>query len=235
MYEADTMEVQFTLTDAQYGRLQSDKDGLIGRKVEVVWPVAGKDWTYPGTIDRLGAEITSTRGGVELFAVVGGAPESVAIRPGAFVEVRVPDQVFENTVIVPDTALYGTDTIYTAVEGKLVENRVEVVSFEGENALVGSGLKDGDQVLVTRITEVSAGLNVRREGDAPQQPAGRPTGQGAGQNAAAAAPRTGRPSPEELAEVAKANNLSMQEFRALPMPKRRELIGAHRAAAAAKQ
>ncbi|MEP1206918.1 MAG: efflux RND transporter periplasmic adaptor subunit [Rhizobiaceae bacterium] len=231
MYEADTMEVQFTLTDAQYGRLQTDSAGLIGRKVEVVWPVAGKDWTYPGMIDRLGAEITSSRGGVELFAVVGEAPDSVAIRPGAFVEVKVPDQVFKNAVIVPDTALYGTDTIYTAVDGKLVENKVEVVSFEGENALVGSGLKDGDQVLVTRITEVSAGLNVRLEGDAPQRPTGRPASQGNGQNAAAS---QGRPSPEEMAKVAKANNLSMEEFRALPVPKRRELIGAHRAAAPAQ-
>lgn len=232
LYEADTMEVQFTLTDAQYGRLQTDSEGLIGRKVQVVWPVAGKDWTYPATIDRLGAEITSTRGGVELYALVGDAPDSVAIRPGAFVEVRVPDQIFQNVAVVPDTALYGTDTIYTAVEGKLVEHKVDVVAFEGENALVGSGLSDGDQVLVTRITEVSAGLNVRREGEAPQRPAGRPTGEGNGQNnPSAAAPRRGRPSPEEMAQVAKANNLSMEEFRALPTPKRRELIGAHRAAA----
>ncbi|MEP0942847.1 MAG: efflux RND transporter periplasmic adaptor subunit [Rhizobiaceae bacterium] len=234
LYEADSMEVQFTLTDAQYGRLQTDSEGLIERKVEVVWPVAGKDWTYPATIDRLGAEITSARGGVELYAVIGDAPNSVAIRPGAFVEVRVPDQVFKNTVIVPDTALYGSDIIYTAVDGKLVENKVEVVSFEGENALVGSGLKSGDEVLVTRITEVSAGLNVRREGEATPPRAGRPSGQGNSQNAAAGPPR-GRPSPEELATIAKANSLSMQEFRALPMPKRREMIGAHRAAAAAKQ
>ena len=236
LYEADMMEAQFTLTDAQYGRLQTDGAGLIGRKVEVVWPVVGKDWTYPATIDRLGAEITSTRGGVELFAVVGEAPDSVAIRPGAFVEVRVPDQVFENTIIVPDTALYGTDTIYTSVDGKLVENKVEVVSFEGENALVGSGLKDGDQVLVTRITEVSAGLNVRREGDAAQRPTGRPTNQGSNESAASPSPpRTGRPSTEEMAQVAKANNLSMEEFRALTIPKRRELIGSHRAAAMATQ
>ena len=182
------------------------------------------------------------RVGVLTTQVMGGrvgildylAPEG-GVRPGAFVEVRVPDRVFADTIAVPDTAVYGTDTVYTAVDGKLVENKVNVVAFEGENALVGSGLSNGDQVLVTRITEVSAGLNVRREGEAPQRPAGRPTGEGNGQNnQTAAAPRRGRPTPEELAQVAKANNLSMEEFRALPMPKRRELIGAHRAAASAQ-
>ena len=83
MYEAQTMEVRFTLTDAQYGRLQTDEGGLIGRNLEIVWSVGGKEWKYPAMVDRVGAEITSSRGGVELFAVVGKAEEPLAIRPGA--------------------------------------------------------------------------------------------------------------------------------------------------------
>lgn len=225
MYEANTMEVKFTLTDAQYGRLQTDDGGLIGRDLEVIWSVGGKDWKYPAVIDRVGAEITSSRGGVELFAVVGRAPDAVAIRPGAFVEVRVPDRLFVDTMIVPDTAIYGTDTVYTAVDGKLVENKVKIVAYEGETALIGGGLKNGDEVLITRITEVSEGLNVRREGDAVQRPAARQGGNNAG-----SAPR-GRPTPEELAKVAKANDMTLDELQALPRDKRRELIGAYRATA----
>ena len=230
MYEADTMEVRFTLTDAQYGRLQTDEGGLIGRNLEIVWSVGGKEWKYPAMIDRVGAEITSSRGGVELFAVIGKAEDALAIRPGAFVEVRVPDKLFKNAIIVPDTAIYGTNTVYTAVEGKLVENKVEIVAYEGESALIGSGLKNGDEVLTTRITEVSAGLNVRKEGDAVQRPGPRQGGQQSaqgGNGGGAGAPR-GRPSPEELAKIAKANNLSMEEFRALPREKRREMVAAHR-------
>jgi RND family efflux transporter MFP subunit len=223
MYEADTMEVKFTLTDAQYGRLQSAREGLIGRKLEVIWSVGGSDWKYPAVIDRLGAEITSTRGGVELYALVGDASGVAAIRPGAFVEVRVPDRSFSNTIIVPDTAIYGTDTAYTVVNGKLVENKVAIVAYEGETALIGSGLKDGDEVLLTRITEVSAGLNVRKEGAMDAPPASRPSENGA-------APRRGPPSPEEVSRVAKANDMTVEAFRALAQAKRRKLIGAHRAA-----
>ncbi len=234
MYEANTMEVKFTLTDAQYGRLQTDDGGLIGRKLEIIWSVGGKDWKYPAMIDRVGAEIISSRGGVELFGVVSESTDAVAIRPGAFVEVRVPDRLFSNTIMVPDTAIYGADTVYTAVEGKLVENQVEIVAYEGERALIGSGLKDGDEVLTTRITEVSAGLNVRREGEAAQPPAGAQRGiKGGDENSGGGgnAPR-GRPTPEEIAKVAKSNNLTLDQFRALPRDKRRELIGAFRAGGA---
>lgn len=171
MYEAGSLEVTFTLTDAQYGRLQTSDPGLVGRKIEIAWAVGGQSFTFPARIDRVGAEIASNRGGVEVIGKLTEIDRGVSLRPGAFVEIRVPDIEFRDTFVVPDTAVYGTDTIYTVVDNRLVENRVTIAAYDGENALISSGLTDGDEVLTTRITEVSAGLNVRREGD--PAPAGR--------------------------------------------------------------
>ena len=225
MYQADRLEVKFTLTDAQYGRLQNDQAGLIDRPVEVVWSVGGKDWTYSAQIDRLGAEIASSRGGVELFAVVDNGQNSIPIRPGAFVEVRVPDRSFTDAILVPDTSLYGTDTVYTVVEEKLVENTVVVSAFDGEQVLVTSGLNDGDEVLSTRITEVSAGLNVRKaDATEPKVAVTKPT------DKPESTARTGRPDREEIQAILKKNNLTIEAFRALDNEKKRELIRNHRAA-----
>lgn len=228
--EADTLEVRFTLTDAQYGRLQqaanTNGEALIGRKVEVVWTVGGQRSTYTATIDRLSAEIMSSRGGVELYARLERPADSqdrITIRPGAFVEVNVPDRLYRNTVLVPDTAIYGTNTAYVAVDGRLQERTVDVVGFQGEQALVASGLMGGDEVLVTRITEVSEGLLVRKEGETESA---RPTTNG-GTNAAPA----GRPDPAEVQAILKANDLTMEQWRALERPARRELIAKHRATA----
>ncbi len=221
LYEEGSLEVRFTLTDAQYGRLQTAAGGLLSRQVEVIWSVGGRDWKYEATIDRLGAEITSNRGGVEVFATVAQTSNAVTIRPGAFVEVRVPDRQFAGVISVPDTALYDNDTVYIAVDGKLEERKVDIAAFEGETALVTSGLNAGDEVLTTRITEVSAGLNVRREGDpAPEKTSTAKNGP----------PPTGRPSREEVAKILKANNLTRDAFRALPQAKRREMIQTHRVA-----
>ncbi|MEE9314295.1 MAG: efflux RND transporter periplasmic adaptor subunit [Rhizobiaceae bacterium] len=165
LYEADALEVKFTLTDAQYGRLQIAENGLNGRPVKVVWSVGGKEYIYPATIDRVGAEITSNRGGVELFALVGKTNNDVSIRPGAFVEVRVPDKVFKSTIAIPDTAIYGTQDVYVEVDGKLLKKQISIAAYDGEQAFISSGLQVGDKVLITRITEVSDGLKVRYEGE----------------------------------------------------------------------
>ena len=170
LYAADSLEVRFTLSDAQYGRLASSKTGLIGRDVETIWTVGGRDTVFPGVIDRLGADIASNRGGVEVFARLDRSNADITLRPGAFVEVSVPDRVFVDTIAIPDTAVYGTDRVYTEVDGVLVENVVQIVGYDGDKALVSSGLQGGDKVLSTRITEVSPGLSVRREGDpAPER------------------------------------------------------------------
>jgi len=228
MYEAGSLEVTFTLTDAQYGRLQTSEAGLKDRRVELAWTVGGKEYTFPAAIDRIGAEITSNRGGVEVIARLGEITNGVTLRPGAFVEVRVPDVVFAGTFAIPDTAIYGTNTVYTIVENKLVENTVSISAFEGETVLVSSGLKPGDEVLTTRITEVSAGLNVRREGD-PVEPPKPLTGNGAGEQA-----NKGRPGREEMQKILAANGLDREAFRKLSQDKKRAMIAKWRKENAAK-
>jgi RND family efflux transporter MFP subunit len=167
LYEADTLDVRFTLSDAQYGRLAASETGIVGKNVDVRWSVGRRSYDYSAIIDRLGADIASARGGVEVFARIDALKDNVALRPGAFVEVTVPDRLFEGTIRVPDSALYGADRVYVEIDGKLQERVVEVAAFDGEEAIIASGLEAGDEVLITRITEVSEGLLVRREGEEP--------------------------------------------------------------------
>ena len=221
LYEAGSLETRFTLTDEQYGRLQTAKDGLIGRSVDFTWTVGGKDYTWTGIVDRLGADITSSRGGVEVYAQVQNGDNAVTLRPGAFVEVTVPDITFANSFKVPDTAVYGSDTVYVAVDGKLEERKVEIAAYDGEAVIIANGLKSGDQVLTTRITEVSTGLNVRTEAEANQP---RPQGEAAnGSNGVSKAPR-GRPTRAEMQKIFKANKITGAEFLALPQDQRRKMV-----------
>ncbi len=165
MYQVDSLEARFVLTDERFGRLQSADGGVVGREIELVWNVGGIDYTFPGKIDRIGAEIASTRGGVELFAVVGKADIALELRPGAFVEIRLPDRVYADHFRLPDSSIYNGNTIYLNVGGELVERTVQISAFDGDSVLVASGLEKGDEVLATRISEISAGLKVRKEGD----------------------------------------------------------------------
>lgn len=177
MYQSDLLEARFVLTDERFGRIQADGNGLIGRPVNVTWTVGGKEYLYNAKIDRIGAEIASARGGIEVFATIEQNNSAIALRPGAFVDINLADRIFENHIQLPDTALYNGDTIYIVKQKKLVAKKVTIASFDGENILVQSGILAGDEVLTTRISEVGNGLRVRNEGDPTRvRGKGRPDG-----------------------------------------------------------
>lgn len=166
MYRDDKLEVRFTLTDQRFGRIQSDKTGVVGRQVEIIWVVGGEEYRYPAKIERIGAQITSDRGGVEVIAGIEGDIIDSPLRPGAFVEVIVPDKLFENNFRVLETALYDNDKVYVAVEGVLEARNVRVLARDGDAIIIDGEISDGDEILTTRIAEISEGLNVT-----PPQPA----------------------------------------------------------------
>lgn len=170
MYQADNLEVRFILTDERYGRMLADKGGIIGKKLQVLWNVGGVDYVYPAKIVRIGAEIASTRGGVELFAKIGASNNNVALRPGAFVGLRIPDKTYSNHIKLPDSALYNSDTVYVVKDGKLEPRKVTVAAFDRDSILISKGISETDEILTTRIAEISPGLNIRKENDPIKTP-----------------------------------------------------------------
>ncbi len=161
MYDADRLDARFTLTDERFGRIQSDAQGVIGRPVEVIWSVGGEEFRYAAMIDRIGAEIMSNRGGVEVIATLNDNVSGSALRPGAFVEIIVPDKAFEEHFRIPETALYENDTVYAVVEEKLKARTVRVHARDGDFVILTGDIADGDTIMTTRIAEISEGLKVR--------------------------------------------------------------------------
>lgn len=165
LYDETAVAVRFLVTDRQFGRLVNDPDGVIGRPVEITWTVGDAPVLYDGVIDRIGAEIRSERGGVEVYARIkardgGGA----ALRPGAFVEVRVPDQMYSQTVRLPETAVYGGAYVYVIEEGRMRRRDVTIAAFTGSDVLIAQGLAGGESVLTTQIADARDGLKVAGEG-----------------------------------------------------------------------
>lgn len=167
LYEDANIDVKFTLTDQRYGRLQADNPGILGREIDINWAIGGKKYVYPATIDRVGAEISSNRGGVEVFATLQHVKGNPAIRPGAFVEMQVPDVLFTNSTKVPETAIYNGDRVYIKIGEKLESRTVNVLAYNRGSVILSGSLKNGDKILTTRIAEISNGLRVREQTEKP--------------------------------------------------------------------
>jgi len=224
LYEPDKLEAKFTLTDAQFGRLQDDKDGLIERKVTVSWNTGGQQQTYDGKISRIGADINSSRGGIEVFATIEPTGSGMKMRPGAFVEITVPDKTFENTIKLPEHAVYNGQFVYVVSDGELAKRQVTIVAFDGEAVLVSSGLESGEKVLATRIAEVGNGLRVREEGDESKPDAA----QKENLSSSVSNSVSGGPSAEELEKILIANNLTRSKWENLDRAEQRRIVRTHR-------
>jgi len=158
------VEVKLSLTDNQYGRIVADAGTVIGRPVEVVWTLGSTSSRYAGRIERVAAEIKPESGGVSVYVKIDPASGAPALRSGAFVEVQVPDRSYPNAVRLPETALYGSDTVYVVgADGRLARREVELLGHDGTDIFVSGALKPGEHVVTSRISEIGEGLKVEEQ------------------------------------------------------------------------
>ncbi len=161
MYSLDQLAARFTLTDAQFGRISTDSSPLIGRSIEAYWSVGETEYRIDGTVTRIGADIVSERGGVEIIASLNSADIPAQIRPGAFLEVRLADRVYKNAVRIPEDSIYDSDTIYLVKDDKLSSRKITVLAYDDGMAIIAGPVGNGDVVLATRLSVVSDGLPVK--------------------------------------------------------------------------
>lgn len=159
LIDENWVDVRFTLADRQYGRIVASEQTLIGRPVKVLWHVGDQPITYPARIERVGAEIAAEKGGVDIFARIDNPREPTAIRPGAFVEVHIPDRAYEKVTRLPQTALYG-DRVYVIEDGRLKGRTVDLVGGAGGHILVRGEIAEGDKVMTTRLSAAADGVRV---------------------------------------------------------------------------
>lgn len=166
LFEEGTLDTQFVLSDGQYGRLLEGNQSLEGREIKVHWNVGASKNSYKAVIDRVGAEIAADRGGILIFARIDKDATTDGLRPGAFVEVDVPDQTFEKIYRLPETAIFEGDVAYIVdADNRLVARPVEIAVYDEDYVIVTEGLREGDDVLITQIAEVGEGVLVRHAGD----------------------------------------------------------------------
>ncbi len=162
--DTSRVEVRFSLSNEQFGQLLKNGEPIIGRPSRVSWEVGARALEYDATIARVGAEIASTTGGVDVYAVIDTGGEQSMLRPGAFVAVEMPGQVYSNAVQAPDTALYGDNIVFVVKDERLAERHIEIIGYAGSDIIFrssdGEAIVDGDLIVTTQIREGGPGARV---------------------------------------------------------------------------
>jgi RND family efflux transporter MFP subunit len=158
LIDEERIEIRFTLSDAEFGRLW--RDGLIGRDLAARWRLGATAFPLEGRVARVEATIDPSSGGVEVYAAITANPDGAPLRPGAFVEVLLPDRLHEQVVELPASALFQGDTVYAIADGRLQPRPVELVADLGGRILVRGPLDAGEPIVTSRLAEIGPGLKV---------------------------------------------------------------------------
>ncbi|WP_114392540.1 efflux RND transporter periplasmic adaptor subunit [Oleisolibacter albus] len=170
---AEGLEAQVTLSTEAYGRLaaeSSDGRGVIGRPARVVWTLGSTPLVYPARVERVVDRLDTASGGVTLFVRLEGSVLDQPLRPGAFVQVEIPDRAYAAVVRLPVTALHEGGRVYVVGAGDRLEARpVTVAASSADSVYVADGLAAGDRVVTTRFQEIAPGIKVALRGAAPEK------------------------------------------------------------------
>lgn len=172
--DAHSLEARFQLTDSDYARLLGDtaagaaapdRNGLIGRPAEVRWRIGTETFRFPARIRRVGARIDAAMGGVFLYARLDAADRSIPLRPGAFVQVAIPDRTYRDVVRLPSRAVEGGRAVYRIDGDRLARVAVTVVRRLGADLLLRpddpAALPPGAPVVTARFPEIGPGVKVQ--------------------------------------------------------------------------
>ncbi|MBE7635618.1 efflux RND transporter periplasmic adaptor subunit [Sneathiella sp. P13V-1] len=158
--EADQLEARFHLSNRQYGVILKSNSGIVGRPITAIWKAGDKATEFKGRVDRVGSTITANTGGIEVFAVLDKAPEIALVRSGAFVEILLNGETYDQAVSVPDFAVFDNMVVYVAKEGVLEKRDVQVLFDNGDTVVITGNLKKGDKLVTTRFAEIGPGMRV---------------------------------------------------------------------------
>jgi membrane fusion protein (multidrug efflux system) len=189
--QVDPMYVYFDQPAADYEQLRrAQADGQVtishGNQAEVrLVRQDGSEYPHVGTLDFADFSVNPTTGAVAFRGVVPN-PDHLLL-PGMYVTVRLTAGMLKSGFEVPQLAVQrdqqGAYVLVAGADGTVLAKRVQVASTAGVNWVIGSGLADGDQVIVSGLQMARPGIKV-----APQPAdAGSPP-PGAGGEAAGATP-----------------------------------------------
>ena len=124
---------------------------------------AGRSCAWEGRVVRAEGKMDER---TRMVRVVVRVDKPYAARPplavGLFVSVEIEGRHMADLAVIPRSALHQGDTVWVVdPDDRLSYRKVQVARIDGEQVQVESGLKTGDQVVVSPLKTVTDGMAVR--------------------------------------------------------------------------
>ncbi len=127
----------------------------IGDEVNVSTKDGHLDWT--GKVVRKADFMDPNSQSIALYLAL--APEKdKPLYQGQYLRAEFASKTLENSMEIPRNAVFNKDRVFTVVEGKLKENKVDILKHN-ETTVIFSGLPEGTDLVVEPLVNAKEGFN----------------------------------------------------------------------------
>jgi RND family efflux transporter MFP subunit len=180
VYAVDYAEVRLPVPDRELSYLdlplgfQAGEQGE-GPAVRLAAEFAGRAHTWEGRVVRTEGEIDPRSRTVNVVARVedpygrSAREAGVPLAVGLFVEAEIRGRAVPDAVVLPRAALREGDRVLVLdEESRLRFRAVDVLRVQGDQVVIGDGLREGERVCVSPLAAPVDGMSVRVLDDAPE-------------------------------------------------------------------
>ncbi|NOZ78668.1 MAG: efflux RND transporter periplasmic adaptor subunit [Acidobacteria bacterium] len=168
VYGTAAVEIPVPLVDADLAWFDVPKPGAApesGARVDVTADFGGRRLHWTGHVVRTEGEIDIKTRMIHVVVEVlhpfhrGSGTRSLL--PGMFVTVAIHGRPLHEAVPIPRSAIHGGTSAWVVRNHRLSIVPVHIARYDGDTALVTSGLDDGDVVVTSQLEIVTNGMLVR--------------------------------------------------------------------------
>lgn len=172
VFSTDIAEVRLPLSDREIALLnmpmafRASQDNP-GPQVTLTAVSAGVAREWQGEVVRTDAAIDPQTRTLSVFVQVrdpyGEAAEAAGapLAMGLFVEARIEGREIPSAIVLPRSALRGTDEMFVAErDGTLSIRQVTIIDSSAERVVVATGIQPGDRVITSTVRAAAAGMRV---------------------------------------------------------------------------
>lgn len=186
LYAIDYVEIRLPLKNLDLGYIDLPESYRFDSAEQAARPSVVLQSTLSGS-QRWQGQIVRTEGAIDtrsqqlhVVAVIDDpyglkAKGRQPLKINQYVSAQIDGRLLESALVIPNHSLYQGSYVYLVEDGLLRRQPVEILWQNDTEALVGEGLKAGDQLVLTALGQVNSGTRVQvvKGDDVAKEPAGR--------------------------------------------------------------
>lgn len=181
IYAVDTAEVRLPLSDRQLGLVDVPLDfssvNEQGPIVTLMGEYGGETYYWPGQVVRSEGGLDERNRLLYVIARVEdpyasdpNQPERPPLTSGFFVEAKIKGKTHRNLFAIPRRALRNGNQVWVVDDKSQLQRREVEVLYKGKTSIyIRSGLRNGDQVVLSQLDIAVDGMKVRTSIQEPER------------------------------------------------------------------